>query len=130
MEQIVRDTVYTGVLLWAAGYLASMAVYFALPDYWLWGKVVLLIYLPCTVVFSLWYFSGTPRSLGYYTGIGAVWSLIAIILDFPFIVIRFGAWQYYGPDVYLYYAAMFVIPVAAGIYRRKKETGVAGQPPG
>lgn len=29
MEQFLRDTAYAGTLLWLAGYLASMAVYFS-----------------------------------------------------------------------------------------------------
>ncbi|OPX63619.1 MULTISPECIES: hypothetical protein [unclassified Methanoregula] len=121
MEQLLRDTVYAGILLWAAGYLASMAVYHSLPDYGFWGKVVLLLYLPCAFGFACWYFSGRILSLRYSAGIGISWSLIAIILDFPFIVLRFGAWQYYGPDVYVYYIAMAVIPMAAGTLIRKRE---------
>jgi hypothetical protein len=120
MEQLLRDTVYTGVLLWVTGYLASMAVYFSLPDYGFWGKVVLLLYLPCAFSFACWYFSGRILTLRYSAGIGIAWSLIAIALDVPFIVLRFGAWQYYGPDVYLYYLAMAVIPVAAGFFIGKK----------
>lgn len=122
MEQLLRDTVYAGILLWAAGYLASMAVYFSLPDYSFWGKVVLLVYIPCAFGFACWYFSRRTPPLRYFAGVGAAWSLIAIVLDFPFIVLRFGAWQYYGPDVYLYYAAMVVIPVVAGLYVRKTST--------
>lgn len=119
MEQLLRDTAYAGILLWLAGYLASMAVYFSGLNYALWGKVVLLLYLPCAFVVAFWYFTGRTLTLQYFAGVGVAWSLIAIILDYPFIVLRFGAYQYYTPDVYLYYAAMFLIPVAAGMYRKK-----------
>lgn len=127
MEPALRDTVYAGILLWVAGYLASMAVYFSGLDYAIWGKVVLILYLPCVAVFAYRYFSGRHLRLRYFAGIGLAWSLIAIILDFPFIVLRFGAWQYYGPDVYLYYIAMVLIPAGAGWYlnrteHRKEET--------
>ncbi len=122
MEQPLRDTVYAGTLLWLAGYLASMAVYFSSLTYDFWGKVVLVLYLPCTALFTFWYFAGRDCPLRYYAGVGLAWSLIAIVLDFPFIVLRFGAWQYYTPDVYLYYAAMLLIPVGVGMYR-KRETG-------
>lgn len=114
MEQILRDTAYTGIILWAAGYLASMAVYFSGLDYDFWGKVVLLLYIPCAFAFAYGYFSKRELSLLYYAGVGVAWSLVAVVLDYPFIVLRFGAYQYYGWDVYLYYAAMVVIPVAAG----------------
>ena len=119
MEQILRDTVYAGILLWIAGYLASMAVYFAGLNYAIWGKIVLLLYLPCAAVFTFWYFGARDLTLNYCAGVGLSWSLIAVVLDYPFIVLRFGAWQYYGPDVYLYYTAMFLIPVGVGIYLKK-----------
>lgn len=119
MEQLLRDTGYTGTALWAAGYLVSMAVYFSPLDYAIWGKVVLLLYIPCAFCFACWYFSGRVLSLRYLSGVGTAWSMIAIVLDFPFIVFRFGAWQYHGPDVYLYYTAMFFIPVAAGMALRR-----------
>ena len=118
MEQVLRDTVYAGVLLWVAGYLPSMAVYFSGLDYVIWGKIVLILYLPCAAVFAFWYFSGRHLPLRYFAGVGLAWSLIAIMLDYPFIVLRFGAWQYYGPDVYLYYIAMALIPPGAGWYLR------------
>ena len=120
MEQLLRDTAYTGITLWAAGYLASMAVYFSGLDYYLWGKVVLLLYIPCAFVFAYWYFAGRELSIRYYAGVGLAWSLTAVVLDIPFIVLRFSAWHYYGPDVYLYYAAMFFIPVIAGAFIGKR----------
>jgi hypothetical protein len=119
MEQLLRDTVYTGTALWLAGYLASMAVYFSGFNYAIWGKVVLLHYIPCAFIFAFWYFAGRDLTPAYSAGIGVAWSLIAIALDFPFIVLRFGAYQYYTPDVFVYYAAMFLIPVVAGRYRKK-----------
>ncbi len=118
MEQLLRDTAYTGAALWAAGYLASMAVYFSGLDYDFWGKVVLALYIPCAAVFAFWYFSDRTLSLQYYAGVGLAWSLIAIVLDIPFIVFRFDAWHYYSWDVYVYYTAMLLIPVAAGLYIR------------
>jgi hypothetical protein len=119
MEELLRDTVYAGTALWLAGYLASMAVYFSGLNYAIWGKVLLLLYIPCAFVFAFWYFTGRDLTLRYYAGVGVAWSVIAVALDYPFIVLRFGAYQYYTPDVYLYYAAMFLIPVVAGVYRKK-----------
>jgi len=117
MEQLLRDTLGMGVLLWLAGYLASMAVYFSPLSYAVWGRVVLAVYIPL-VAYGAWrYFNGRDLSLPYYAGVGVAWSLTAIVLDYPSIVLRFGAWEYYTPDVYLYYAVMFLIPVGVGLYR-------------
>ena len=115
-ESLLRDTVYAGTLLWLAGYLASMAVYFSGLSYPVWGRVVLVLYIPCTTVAAWIWFRERDLPLRYYAGVGLAWSIIAMALDFPFIVLRFSAWQYYTPDVYLYYLLMFLIPVGAGTY--------------
>jgi len=120
MEQLLRDTLGMGFLLWLAGYLASMAVYFSPLSYAVWGRVVLAVYIPLAAYAAWWYFTGRDLSLLYYAGVGFAWSVIAIVLDYPFIVLRFGAWEYYTPDVYLYYAVMFLIPVCTGICRNRK----------
>jgi hypothetical protein len=127
MDELLRDTVYTGTLLWAAGYLPSMAAYFWTDNYGLYGKIVLLLYLPCAAVAAFWYFSGHRHSLRYYAGVGLAWALIAVLLDIPFVVLRFGAFQYYGPDVYAYYAAMFLIPVVTGVYTGAGNENGAGR---
>jgi hypothetical protein len=119
MEQILRDTLGMGALLWLAGYLASMAVYFSPLSYAVWGRVVLILYIPAAAWVAWRYFTGRDLSLPYYTGVGITWSLIAVVLDYPLIVLRFEAWQYYTPDVYLYYAVMFLIPVGVGMYLRR-----------
>jgi hypothetical protein len=131
MEQVLRDTLGMGALLWLAGYLASMAVYFSLPDYAVWGRVVLVLYVPLALGITAWYFAGRELSLRYYAAVGIAWSITAIVLDYPFIVLRFGAFQYYTPDVYLYYALMFLIPLATGMYYcRQKDAGETGGPSG
>lgn len=117
-EGLLRDTLYAGGILWLAGYLASMAVYFSDLDYAVWGRVVLLLYLPCAAVFAWLWFRERTLPLGYYAGVGLAWSLVAVALDIPFIVLRFGSWDYYGGDVYCYYLAMVLIPVGAGMYIR------------
>lgn len=116
MEQAIKDTLGMGVLLWLGGYLASMAVYFSPLDYTLFGRVVLVLYIPCVIQVTAWYFSGRDLPLWYYAATGIAWSLAAVVLDYPFIVLRFGAYGYYTPDVYLYYAIMFLVPVMIGIF--------------
>ena len=131
MEQILRDTLGMGGLLWLAGYLASMAVYFSWLDYAVWGRVVLVLYIPFAIGITAWYFAGRNLSFWYYSAVGIAWCLAAIVLDYPFIVLRFGAFRYYTPDVYLYYALMFLIPVMIGMfYCRPKDAGEKGGPSG
>lgn len=122
MEQLLRDTGGMGALLWLAGYLASMAVYFSPRNYAVFGRVVLALYIPVAALAAWRYFTVRGLSLLYYAGVGVAWSLTAITLDYPFIVLRFGAYQYYTPDVFLYYALMFFIPVGVGLYLERAGT--------
>ena len=48
-------------------------------------------------------------------GVGVAWMLIAIVLDYLFIVLLFKA-SYYGADVFVYYVLTFLIPVGVGLY--------------
>ena len=48
-------------------------------------------------------------------GLGIAWVLIAVLLDYLFIVLLFQA-TYYEPDVFVYYTVTFLIPVGVGLY--------------
>lgn len=54
--------------------------------------------------------------------IGLVWTAIAIMFDYLGIVlVLHPADGYYKPDVYLYYALTFLMPIAAALLRHHKE---------
>ncbi|VVB63623.1 Uncharacterised protein [uncultured archaeon] len=64
----------------------------------------------------MWWFNKRERlRLQYYAGVGVGWALIAIVLDYLFIVLLFQA-NYYGIDVFVYYAVTFLIPVGVGLF--------------
>jgi len=69
---------------------------------------------------------GEGSSLTYYFGVGLAWTLLAVVLDYVFIVQLFGA-SYYEVDVYFYYALTFLMPVGVGLYllhiRKENVTG-------
>jgi hypothetical protein len=50
------------------------------------------------------------------------WTVIAIVLDYLFIVLLFHSLDYYKPDVFVYYAVMFLVPVGIGMYLKHHET--------
>jgi hypothetical protein len=86
-----------------------------------------LSFSPFTLWVTWWWFKQRERlPLSYYAGVGIAWTLIAVVLDYLFIVLLFNATEYYVPDVLLYYALMFLIPVGVGAYLRR--AGTAGQP--
>jgi hypothetical protein len=59
-------------------------------------------------------------TLQYYVALAIVWIVIAIVLDYLFIVKAFKpADGYYKLDVYLYYSLTFIIPIAIGWWKNQ-----------
>jgi cation transport ATPase len=115
MMQWIKDTAGLGTVLWLMGYLASLVLFFT-PYAGIMGWILLAIFTPVTIAIAWWWFRQRERlPLEYYAGVGGAWMLIAIVLDYLFIVLLFQA-TYYGPDVFVYYAVTFLIPVGVGLY--------------
>jgi cation transport ATPase len=115
MKQWIKDTAGLGTVLWLIGYLASLALFFT-PLAGIMGWILLVIFTPITIAIAWWWFRPRERlPLQYYAGVGVAWMLIAVVLDYLFIVLLFQA-TYYGPDVFVYYAVTVLIPVGVGLY--------------
>jgi hypothetical protein len=115
MKQWIKDYAGLGTGLWLIGYLASLALFFS-PYAGIMGWILLAIFTPVTVAITWWWFrQWEGLSLQYFAGVGVAWMLIAVVLDYLFIVLLFQA-TYYGPDVFVYYAVTFLIPVGVGLY--------------
>jgi hypothetical protein len=126
MHPALRDTAGPGTFFWLIGYLASLVLYFS-PFSYSMGWIILVIFTPFTIWVTSWWFRERERlSLLYYAGVGVAWTLLAVVLDYLFIVLLFNATEYYAPDVLLYYALMFLIPVGVGMYLNR--AAMAGQP--
>jgi hypothetical protein len=126
MHPALRDTAGPGTFFWLIGYLASLVLYFS-PFSYSMGWIILVIFTPFTIGVTWWWFRERERlSLLYYAGVGVAWTLLAVVLDYLFIVLLFNATEYYVPDVLLYYALMFLIPVGVGMYLNR--AAMAGQP--
>ena len=116
MKQILRDTAGLGVLFWLIGYLAGIVLFFT-PLAPVMGWVMTVIFTPFTIGVTWWWFrSREGHSLQYYAVVGMAWMLIAIVLDYLFIVMLLQPAAYYSLHVFLYYALMFIIPVSVGVY--------------
>jgi hypothetical protein len=114
MKQWIQDTAGLGMVLWLIGYLASLAIFFS-PYEGIMGWILIAVFTPVTIVITWWWFRQREHlSLQYYMGVGVAWTLIAVVLDYLFIVLLFQA-TYYGPDVFVYYALTFLIPVGVGL---------------
>ncbi len=128
MHSALKDTAGLGTIFWLTGYLASIVLYFSSLSSML-GWVILVMFTPFTILVTWWWFRGRDLSLQYFAGVGVVWTVIAVILDYLFIVLLFQSPQYYAPDVFIYYALMFCLPVMVGMFlNREKSAGIDRQP--
>jgi hypothetical protein len=121
MQQVFKDTAGPGTFFWLIGYLAGIVLFFT-PFKSSMGWIIFLFFTPVTILVTWWWFRSRERlPLKYYAGVGVCWALIAVVLDYLFIVTLFGSTNYYAPDVYLYYALMFLVPVGVGMYLNRKK---------
>jgi|WetSurMetagenome_2_1015567.scaffolds.fasta_scaffold11592_3 hypothetical protein len=127
MQQILKDTAGPGVLFWLVGYLAGMVLYFT-PFKDSMGWIMLVIFTPFTIAVTWgWFRHRDMLSLNYYAGVGVAWALIAVVLDYLFIVTLFSSTAYYALHIYLYYALMFLIPAGVGMYLNREKSGTGNE---
>ena len=130
MQQILKDTAGPGILFWLAGYVVGIVLFFT-PFKESMGWIMLVAFTPFTIAVTWWWFRQREHlSLQYYAGVGVVWALIAVVLDYLFIVMLFGSTAYYSLHIYLYYALMVFIPVGVGMYLDRKGAGTGNKNPG
>jgi hypothetical protein len=122
MKAWIKDTLWLGTLLWLFGYLMSIVLFFS-PYSGIMGWIITAVFTPVTIAITWWWFRGRSLPLTYYAGVGVVWTVIAVVFDYLFIVRLFQA-TYYGPDVFVYYTLTFLIPVGVGLYLN----GIKGKP--
>lgn len=126
MKQLIKDTAGLGTAFWLIGYLASLVLFFS-PFAGVMGWILTAFFTPVTIaIVWLWFRKREYLPLQYYAGIGVAWVLIAIVLDYLFIVLLFQA-HYYETDVFVYYAVTFLIPVGVGLYLNRDCTGPVGK---
>lgn len=114
MKNWIKDAVGLGTLLWLFGYVASLVLFFT-PFVNNMGWIISAIFAPVTIVITWLWFRARDLPLLYFVKVGIVWTVIAIVLDYLFIVQLFQA-TYYETDVFVYYALTFLIPAGVGLY--------------
>ncbi len=111
-KQFLKDSLFWGFVLWFIGYVLGI-LFFAIVPPSLIGWVI----MPIGIFLTLWVLLKKIRavSLYYYVLLAIIWTLIAIIFDYFFLVQIFKpADGYYKPDVYLYYLLTFALPLLVG----------------
>lgn len=117
-----KDCMVWGVGLWLFGYLLGFLFYAFMP-----AEMIGWFITPIGVVFTcivLWKWVHI-RALAEGLIVGFFWSVIAIILDYIFIVKLLNPTDgYYKLDVYLYYASMFLLPIIAATLGQNDNPGL------
>lgn len=112
-RQLIKDAFGWGFILWLIGYALGIMLFTLVPL-----ALIGWIIMPIGTVITIWVLFKKVKadSFRYYALLAVVWLLIAVIFDYFFLVKAFKpADGYYKPDVYLYYALTFVLPIAVGL---------------
>lgn len=117
-KQFFNDALGWGALLWLIGYILGIMLFMLVPVSML-GWII----SPIATAITLWVLIKkiSSGSAQYYLLIGFVWTILAVLLDYLFIVKVFKPEDgYYKADVYLYYTLTFTLPVIVGLWKQSK----------
>lgn len=105
-----------GFLLWLIGYILGIIFFMIMPTNMIGWAIT-----PIGILIILWVlFKKINREhFSNYVWLGAIWTIVAIVLDYIFNVKLFNIANYYKLDIYIYYATTFFLPVIAGWYKTK-----------
>ena len=118
-KQLLKDGLGWGILLWLIGYILGIVLFMIVPSSML-GWVI----MPIGIIITVWVLLKKVKgnSLHYYVKLAVVWTLIAIVCDYLFLVRVFKpADGYYKPDVYVYYVLTFLLPLMVGWNKKMKK---------
>lgn len=107
-NSLIKEGLLWGIVLWLFGYTLGILLFPIVPT-----TIMGWIIMPIGIIFTIWILTHKIKkhSLTQYIILGFIWFLIAIILDYFFLVKVFHpADGYYKMDVYLYYAFTFLVP--------------------
>ena len=115
-KELLKDTLGWGFILWLIGYALGIILFSIVSP-----ATIGWLIMPIGIIITLWVLLKKVKGnyVQYYLILGIAWTLIAIVLDYLFIVKAFKPTDgYYKLDVYLYYALTFIIPLIIG-WRKK-----------
>lgn len=114
----MTDAFGWGFALWLFGYILGI-VFFPLVPTSMIGWVI----TPFGILATLWvlFKKIKTHSPSYALAISVVWTFIAIVCDYFFLVKLFKpADGYYKVDVYLYYLFTFALPLLASLWEKRQ----------
>jgi uncharacterized membrane protein len=122
-RQLLKDSFGWGFVLWLIGYVLGIVLFFVLPP-----SLIGWVIMPVGLV-ALWVLMRRVKVnlLRHLLILAGVWTLIAVVFDYVFIVKAFNpADGYYKLDVYLYYVLTFTTPLAVGWWKTSRQTRQVG----
>lgn len=114
---IFLNTVIWGFALWFFGYVLGFVFFAFVPQEYLGWAI-----MPFGIAVTLWVLIKKIKRSRFqcYIGLGVIWTLIAVLCDYFFLVkLLAPADGYYKPDIYIYYFLTFSLPILVG-WRKKK----------
>ncbi len=118
-KQLIKDGFIWGIILWLIGYVLGIILFMLVPP-----TLIGWFITPIGIIITLWvlFKKIKNQSLQYYLIIAIIWTLIAIVFDYFFLVLLFKpAENYYKLDVYFYYLTTFALPLIVGWYKSTKK---------
>jgi len=118
-KRIFLNTLFWGFILWLFGYMLGFIFFAIVPQ-----ETIGWYIMPFGILATLWVlFKKIKRdSFGCYIGLGIFWLIIAIALDYIFLVKLLKPVDgYYKLDVYIYYALTLTLPVLVGWFKTNKK---------
>ncbi|MFA4930901.1 MAG: hypothetical protein WC570_03500, partial [Patescibacteria group bacterium] len=111
------NNLFWGFILWLFGYVLGIIFFMIVPP----AQIGYFI-TPLGLALMLWVlFKKIHREQFWgYFNVGISWTIIAVVLDYIFIVRLFNSVDYYKPDVYLYYALTLIIPIMVGWWKFRR----------
>jgi hypothetical protein len=116
-KQLLKDSLGWGLVLWFIGYVLGIILIFLLP-----ASLVGWVIMPIGVIITFWVLLKKVKddNFQYYLILAVVWTVIAVVFDYLFIVKAFKpADGYYKLDVYLYYAITFISPLIVAWWKKQ-----------
>ena len=119
-KEKIKSMLTWGFILWLIGYIAGFVLFFIVPKAYI-GWVI----TPFATLLTIWVLIKKIKrpELMCYFGTGFIWTIMAVGLDYLFIVkmLKTGS-SYYKPDVYLYYILTFALPILVGYWKYKHKS--------
>lgn len=112
INSLFKDTLGWGFILWLIGYALGILLFLFIPQ-----SLIGWILMPIGTIITLWVLLRKvhAKTFQYYALMAIVWTFIAILFDYFFLVKVFKLTDGYNKlDVYLYYSLTFILPLFVG----------------